>query len=188
MSADGNWAATGTWDGTGNERVCVWDAHTGLRVSSLPVPRDANVAFSPDGHWLVTASSAEFRFWEVGSWKPGYRLSVDTERFGLIAFSPDSRMVALSTGRSGVRLLDVAAMTELATLEDDGDERPLGFSPDGGSLATVGHGNTVRLWDLRRVREQLKEMGLDWPLPPLPPPATPRDVDLTAVVATQPAP
>ena len=180
LSADGKWAATGTWKGEGRKdpTVCVWDARTAKLICPLPVPLDANVAFSPDNHWLVTASRAEFRFWEVGTWKPGYRLPVDTERYGLITFAPDSRIAALSTDRSGVRLLDLTTMTELARLEDDDDERPLGFGPDGSMLATVGRRDTIRLWDLRIIRKELREIGLDWAQPPLPPPQVTAPIDI----------
>jgi hypothetical protein len=47
----------------------------------------------------------------------------------------------------------------------------LHFSPDGGQLLahTVGPGR-IQVWDLRAVRAQLRELDLDWGLPPCPPP------------------
>jgi hypothetical protein len=42
----------------------------------------------------------------------------------------------------------------------------LAFSPDGGRLA-VANDTEGRVWELRRIRAQLAEMGLDWDAPPL---------------------
>ena len=57
---------------------------------------------------------------------------------------------------------------ELVTLDDLDQELPIAFSPDGGELVTYGLNNTIRLWDLRLIRQELAEMGLDWPAPPIP--------------------
>jgi hypothetical protein len=43
-------------------------------------------------------------------------------------------------------------------------------SPDGNRLAVSGP-NVVHLWDLRRIREQLAKLGLNWDAPPYPPAA-----------------
>jgi tetratricopeptide (TPR) repeat protein len=45
----------------------------------------------------------------------------------------------------------------------------LRFGPDGSRLAAVCTNRTVRVWDLRRIRGRLAEMGLDWDGPPYPP-------------------
>ena len=171
MSPDMKWVATGTWhgEGIGDDRVRIWDARTGELVRALPVPMDANVAFSPDNRWLVSSSPHDYRFWEVGTWQTRQVLPRESSRFGVIAFSPDARIMAISHRRVGTRLVDVATGVELATFDDVGIESPLGFSPDGGLLATVGQNDTIRLWDLRLIRNQLKSMGLDWPEPSLPP-------------------
>ncbi|HEV3202784.1 MAG TPA: tetratricopeptide repeat protein, partial [Gemmataceae bacterium] len=45
------------------------------------------------------------------------------------------------------------------------------FSPDGSQLVTyAGRGGAFQVWDLRLIRRQLAEMGLDWDLPPYPTP------------------
>jgi hypothetical protein len=49
----------------------------------------------------------------------------------------------------------------------------LAFTPDGDRLLVRRQGNSVRVWDLRRIREQLAEAGLDRDRPPYPP-APPR--------------
>ncbi|MFI5380374.1 MAG: protein kinase [Tepidisphaerales bacterium] len=169
ISPDAKWVATGTWHGTGDHRVRIWDAQTGQLVLALPVPKDANVDFSPDNRWLVTGSPNDYQFWEVGSWRKRHSVAREVGGYGHFAFSPDSRVLAISHRNTGVRLVETDTGSELATLDDEGTDFPLSFSPDGGMLATHGENGTVRLWDLRSIRGQLKGMGLDWPEPPLPP-------------------
>ena len=58
----------------------------------------------------------------------------------------------------------------------------LAFSPDGTYLA-AGRDHIIHLWDLRRIRDQLAGLGLDWDAPPYPPPGrhlAPGRIDLEA--------
>src|SRR5438105_3316980 len=45
----------------------------------------------------------------------------------------------------------------------------LAFNADGTQLAACESRDALRIWDLRQIREQLADMGLDWDLPPYPP-------------------
>jgi WD40 repeat protein len=163
ISPKSEWLATGTWQGTG---VKVWDLESGELLRDLPVEGDASVAFSPDGRWLVTGSSKEYRFWEVGSWQPGHSIPREMvgNRHGRMAFSPDGRILALARTRSQIELVDVGALSPLALLEgaDFDAQEVYGFSADGTALLATAGFNRARLWDLRRIREKLGGMGLDW--------------------------
>jgi hypothetical protein len=46
---------------------------------------------------------------------------------------------------------------------------PFQFSPDGTHLAAVQQDKQTQLWDVRLIRQELKEMHLDWDTPPFPP-------------------
>ena len=167
ISPDGRWVATASWH---NSFVNVWDARSGKSVRTLQMPDRSEVAFSPDGLWLAT-STTEYQLWKVGSWeprgppKPGYGVPGRT----FTAFSPDSRVMARTIGGNRIQLLETATERPLATLEAPGGivTGLFAFSPDGTRLAA--RYLDVQLWDLRLIRQELAQMGLDWDMPPYPP-------------------
>jgi WD40 repeat protein/tetratricopeptide (TPR) repeat protein len=170
FSPDGKWLATGNWRGRGAK---VWDAQTGGLVHKFDLGESddgaAWPAFSPDGKWLVIGTFAEYRFYEVGSWENKRTLPRATagRGKGLSVFSPDGKMVALLHGVSGVRLVDPETGREFGRLPAG---CPYCFSPDGSQLVTnAEQDGDFQVWDLRLIRSELAELGLDWDLPPYPP-------------------
>src|SRR5207249_2474686 len=94
MSPDRRWLATATWHGTG---VKIWDARSGRHVQDLPIEGNASVDFTPDGRWLVTGTGAEYRFWQVGSWRPAHATpkSNEGELPGRVVFSRDGSVMVV---------------------------------------------------------------------------------------------
>jgi eukaryotic-like serine/threonine-protein kinase len=191
LSPDGRWLATGNWQGRG---INIWDAQTGRLAHELDLGQleegTAWPAFSPDGKWLLTGTFAEYRFWEVGSWQKKHCLPRNNagQAIGWIVFSPDGKMAALLDGVSGVRLVDPETGREFAHLPAAGS--PHCFSPDGSQLVTdLGKGGSFQVWDLRLIRQELAEIGLDWDLPPYSPPASDNGKPLRVkVLAAEPLP
>jgi serine/threonine protein kinase/WD40 repeat protein len=169
LSPDGRWAATASW---WTPFVKIWDARSGGLLCTLPMPERATVTFSPDGRWLAT-STTEYQLWEVGSWQPnGPPLRGDpVAQFNFTAFSLDGRVMARTLEAHKIQLSEVLTAKPLATLEAPGSTSIAGFqfSPDGTQLAALLSNRQLQLWDLRLIRQELKEMGLDWDLPPYPP-------------------
>ena len=67
------------------------------------------------------------------------------------------RILDLYTGQV-VAWLSVPELTHL---------RPQCFTPDGMHLMAVGQqSDQLYVWDLRAIRQQLAELGLDWHAPP----------------------
>jgi WD40 repeat protein len=169
ISPDGRWVATASWL---NSLVKVWDAQSGELVRDLPAPGRTVVAFSPDGRWLATSSS-EYQLWEVGTWqpkgppKPGHELP----EWNFTAFSRDGRMMARTVDGHSIQLLETLTEKPLATLEAPvfSGVSKFQFSPDGSQLAAVQQDQQLQLWDLRLLRQELAQMGLDWDMPPYPP-------------------
>jgi eukaryotic-like serine/threonine-protein kinase len=162
VSPEGNLIATGSHNGT---KVKVWHAQSGDPVKELPADH-SRVGFSPDGNWLATTGGG-LRLWAVGSWQEGPQIGG-----AAFAFSPDGKLLAVDTGSGAVRLVNPDTGREYARLEDPNQDRAsyLSFSPDGMQLvATNDDSQSIHVWDLRAIREQLFKMGLDWDLPAYPP-------------------
>jgi serine/threonine protein kinase/WD40 repeat protein len=172
VSSDGEWVATSSHNSQ-SVFVKVWDGRTGEFVKDLPVHGSSRVRFSPDGRWLAT-SGGGCRLWLVGSWEEGPKISGD-----YFAFSPDSNVLAVEDGFGVVHLYDPNTGREYARLEVGSQVRPISqcFTTDGAQLITSNREEgTIQIWNLRAIREQLAAMGLDWELPPYPPP---KDADTT---------
>jgi WD40 repeat protein len=131
-----------------------------------------SAAFSPNGRWLATSTAGlGGKLWEVGTWRA-------VRDFGLnwFAFSPDSRFLAVGERHGVVRLCEAETGREIArlTAPESIGHVPWLFSPDGAHLLTLhGENKGLYVWDLRRIREQLAVLGLDWDQPPYQP-AAPR--------------
>jgi WD40 repeat protein len=168
ISPDGRWVATGTYWGGPTAAVKVWDASSGACVRDLEVGDDAIVIFSPDGYWLATDKGREICLWRVGTWERDRVIArVDSAGANAVAFSPNSRVLALARTPSLVQLLDLDTGKPLASLAvpDPLGVASMRFSADGSQLVAGRAEQEFHVWDLRAIREQLAEMGLDWNAP-----------------------
>jgi serine/threonine protein kinase/WD40 repeat protein len=175
VSRDGRWVATGSHWLTSGDGAKVWDARTGALRKSLPVGPLCAVEFSPDGKWLLTCGGGP-RLWAVDTLEEGPRLG-GTVRNARAAFSEDGRLLALGDDAAGViRLVVTATGEEVARLTAPVKSRlqPYGFTPRQRQVIAVGlESGAIHVFDLRAIRSQLAELGLDWGGEPIPPPATP---------------
>jgi WD40 repeat protein len=65
-----------------------------------------------------------------------------------LAYSPDGRLLASSSGDGTVRVWDLATARERVSLPNGGYEAPaMAFAPDGRTLASADWDGAVRLWD-----------------------------------------
>ena len=87
------------------------------------------------------------------------------------AFSPDAIMLAIMREPRVIQLIVAETGEALADLEapNAGKISYLRFSPDGSRLFALEHDHQVQVWDLRRIREELRKLNLDWNAPPIPP-------------------
>jgi WD40 repeat protein/tetratricopeptide (TPR) repeat protein len=188
VSPDGQWVATQShWvDGTG-VKVKIWEAETAKLIANFPFP-DVNVfsGFSPDGKGfyltgketrrvdLASLRNAPLQPAEAGVSPRGWQ-----ERWRMMpaplggVFHPDQRLRVIGSGEGVIRLMMPDKDEEIARLPapEVGGFSPSNFSRDGILLLARGteSGDTY-IYDLRRIRAQLAELGLDWEdvQPPLP--------------------
>jgi len=190
FSPDGKLLATSA---VHNRGVKVWNVQNGELLKELPADDDsydpsATVAFSPDGRHLVAATVDEYCFWEVVSWSRARHIPQQpgNDFPAKMAFSRDGKIFAGTHSRNVVRLHDAATGQVLADLEAPNSKfvSSLAFNADGTQLAACESRDALRIWDLRQIREQLADMGLDWDLPPYPPNAVASPVSLVVPAKT----
>jgi WD40 repeat protein len=165
FSNDGRWLAIANWNSPG---ATVWAADTGKQVCELPIGRHGGLAFSPDGRWLATTPGG-VQLWRVADWRLVRSLNAtgDVPSGMRIAFSTDSRVLAIGQPNGVVRLVDPDTGRDWAQLTHPESSGFLAaaFSSDQTRLVTLPTDPQLPalIWNLASLRRQLAERGLDWP-------------------------
>jgi WD40 repeat protein len=172
LSPDGRLAAGSVSSHTAG--IQIWNPRTGMLITNLPARQVQATAFSPDGRWLACGAADATTFWRTEDWRPRRYVpkAPATPGRGHLAFSPDGRVAAINVSDREIRLTVVETGEELATLPTGRLLTWLAFSPGGDRLAAVLEPGYFQLWNLRKLREELAAMNLDWPGAPLPPDRT----------------
>jgi tetratricopeptide (TPR) repeat protein len=135
-------------------------------VKVLPIGPSEYPVFSSNGRWLHTWYGSGY-WCEVGTWEPKAVACPP----GLLA--SDGRLLACISGYGEIQLVNFETGKEIARLgiPDQTRLRPAHFSPDGAWLYASGlESGHLHRWDLRLIRSQLAELGLDIDLPAYPEP------------------
>jgi WD40 repeat protein len=162
ISPDGRWIVTTTWKGLG---IRVWNVAKGELVRDLaPDVGSATPGFSPDGRWLAASDGHAHYIWSVANWQCVHTIPRDHPDGwpGPVAFSPDSRMLAIPHSRYVAQLIEPHSGATLAVLEPpiSTSLSAYRFSPDGRFLA-VAETENIQLWDLPAIGRRLAEMDID---------------------------
>jgi hypothetical protein len=90
---------------------------------------------------------------------------------GPAAFTQDGKTLAVMPSHSAVALYDCGTRQLLARVDvaETNMINTLLFSRDGTLLVTISEEGDAWIWDLRRTRARLREIGLDWDQPAYPP-------------------
>ncbi|GAA4323684.1 hypothetical protein GCM10023086_49610 [Streptomyces venetus] len=157
FSPDGSLLAAATHSGVQVVETETWRSVTPLFGDS-PLYWVTDVAFSPDGLHIAFAQSSFTRnvqFWDVENRVlAGQSQRGRTGTVNALAYSPDSRLLAVGTEELGVSVWDVTddppsereRRGRVDGSEDVGSVRDVAFSPDGRFLAVAGTAG-LTLWE-----------------------------------------
>ena len=131
-----------------NDTVGLWDVETGRRHRVLRRVGEANdVSFSPDGRWLLTASSDRtVRIWDAHNGVELRRLRGHTSIVSKACFSPCGTYIASASWDETVRVWRTRDGSCMATFsEHENLVTHVAFSPDGKALVSGARNGTVVL-------------------------------------------
>jgi WD40 repeat protein/uncharacterized protein (UPF0147 family) len=170
FAPDGRRLVSSSADGT----IRVWDVAEGRELHKMSGDRTLKLAVSADGRWLASASDKrgprglyEVVLWDLGTGREHARFPLPAGiEAGQLAFSPDSRLLAVGGHRGNwkvpgtLEVWDVADGKEWRSLEGHAVcVSSLAFSPDGRTLATGEGQGTLLLWELAGGRKRHQFIG-----------------------------
>jgi hypothetical protein len=132
--------------------------------------------FSPQGDRLIVTTTTGHHVFlgPTWTWERTWQRRKESSHEPNWAFNRSGTLTLHSDGTERLELRTFPDWEFLAAF-DTSPERPftlVSLAPQGDRLATYD-GRSFEIWDLRRVRQLLSDMQLDWRQPPIPPEASP---------------
>jgi hypothetical protein len=120
--------------------------------NNVVYPRDAALAFAPDGKTLAWNQGQAVELWDVVRGRPIRRFNGGIAHVMAVAFSPRGSLLAVADEEGIVWLGDPKDGSLRGHIEAPrGDFYCLAFSPDGKTLYTGGSDTTVTAWEVAHV-------------------------------------
>jgi len=162
ISPDRKWLVMTDLDRTAQ----IFTFPSGAKIAELAGGRNGTIAFSPSGRWLgATGSPADHLLWNTGNWTRGPVLPPEVEeKAGNFSFSYEEQYLAAAM-RDQTALVALPSGELLAMLEQRIQPNLYGhlrFSPDGSQLASQAMDNSLIVWNLNELRNELHKLNLNW--------------------------
>jgi WD40 repeat protein len=138
----------------GDNRIFLWSVAEHKLLRTLAANAPLWLGFSPDGTKLACFNGYALSLWDVGTGRelnprPGHAAVVD-----LVAFAPDGKVLASSSGFDQTLILwDAATGKELRRIALKSRGSSLAFSADGRLLVAGNSEGTARLWEVATGKE-----------------------------------
>jgi WD40 repeat protein len=122
------------------------------------------VAFSPDGHRIVSGSFDDtLRLWNVETGEQEKKFTGHDVAIWDVAYSPDGKYVLSGADDETIRMWDVASEEEVRIFTAQGTwVTSVTFSPDGRHVLSGSGGKgakgVLQLWDVRPIEEITEEV------------------------------
>ena len=136
-------------------RAHLWEVASGKEVAHITDPTSVtDVAFSPDGRYLATASFRDHvaKVWEVGSGREVTRMKHGLAVYA-VAFSLDGKYLATGSSDGTAHVWEVGSWQEVTRMTHEGKVYKVAFSSDGKYLATGSSDHTARVWEAASGQE-----------------------------------
>jgi WD40 repeat protein len=146
---------------SGYHEITLWKTADGAldrRLTGLG-ERVYDIAYSPDGNWMATASGdpgifGVAKLWiaeQGGGGKPVRDLVETQDVVFAVAFSPDSKKIATAGADRTIRIFEVETGKLLTQIEDHADwVFAIAFSADGKRLASASRDKTAKVFDIEK--------------------------------------
>ncbi len=154
FSSDGNTIISRSY-----EKVILWEAKTGKRITTIKSPKGYNLSlqFSPDEKILVgNANSSDSQVGKntIWIWDPKTGLQLNTlneheEAVTSVQFAPDNKTLVSGSFDKTIRFWNVETGQLLTTFKGYKPRAPITISPDGRLLACGSENAKVLVWDIR---------------------------------------
>ncbi|MBI2899130.1 MAG: serine/threonine protein kinase [Planctomycetes bacterium] len=133
------------------DAVKMWELPKGRALGALEMDGGcAELAFTPDGRYLVTVGTF-VRRWDLATRKRLGAYAGHAEGAGSVAVSPDGKRMVTGGTTGELRLWDLETGEELQVLTGHAAlVLGLVFTRDGATLVSCGDDRTVRIWGRRK--------------------------------------